>query len=160
MLLIIEYLIWEQKKKIVGRYKKVGLNIGTSSSWGCNIDGYRQGIDCTNFIMWAFYQNGIDKHPYSHERSDTNSVLNQLRVGDLLYSPCNNCDTTKYVYGLTHVGIIIGIDDNYFYIAEANPAGPIMTRYEKNNMPTTGQFSLAKIFNYPADGNITNMWVE
>ena len=156
----IPYMGTKKENSAIGRYKKVGLNIGTSSSWGCNIDGYRQGIDCTNFIMWAFYQNGIDKHPYSHERSDTNSVLNQLRVGDLLYSPCNNCDTTKYVYGLTHVGIIIGIDDNYFYIAEANPAGPIMTRYEKNNMPTTGQFSLAKIFNYPADGNITNMWVE
>ena len=159
----VPYMGTKAENSDIGRYKKVGLNIGTGGAWGCNIGGYVQGLDCTNFVMWAFYQNGIDTHPYSHGYNDTNSVLNMLRVGDLLFTPCGNDCDPKFKYGLTHVGIIIGVDDNYFYVAEATTGSinaTIVSKWDKNNMPKTGKFSQAKIFNYSSDGNLTDMWVE
>ena len=159
----VPYMGTKAENDAIGRYKKVGLNIGTSGAWGCNVSGYIQGMDCTNFVMWAFYQNGIDTHPYSHGHNDTNSVVNALRVGDLLFTPCDNDCDPKFKYGLMHVGIIIGVDENFFYVAEATTGSinaTVVSKWDKNNMPKRGKFSQAKIFNYASDGNITNMWVE
>ena len=159
----VPYMGTKVENSDIGRYKKIGLNIGTGGAWGCNIGGYVQGLDCTNFVMWAFYQNGIDTHPYSHGHNDTNSVLSSLRVGDLLFTPCSNDCDPKFKYGLTHVGIIIGVDNNYFYVAEATTGSinaTVVSKWDKNNMPRTGKFSQAKIFDYASDGNLTNMWME
>lgn len=146
----------------LGRYRKVGLNIANSNAWGCYVSGWLQGMDCTNFVEWAFYQNGIKTHPYTKGHNDTNSIVSALRVGDLLFTPCEvNCENKAY--GLSHVGIIIGVDDSYFYVAESTTGSInaiVITKWEKNNMPKKGKFSWAKIWDYGADGNVTDMWVE
>ena len=145
----------------LGRYQKIGLNIGQRNSWGCVVSGWTQGMDCTNFVSWAFYQNGILSFPYSTNHKPVRSVINQIRVGDLLYTPCtSNC---KNDFKLNHVGIIIGIDNNYIYVAESTTESTnaiVITKWQKNNMPTSGKFSIVNLFNYASDGNITNMWIS
>lgn len=146
----------------LGRYRKVGLNIANDKAWGCNIGGWLQGMDCTNFVEWAFYQNGIKTHPYTKGHNDTISIASALRVGDLLFTPCE-IDCEEKVYGLSHLGIIIGVDENYFYVAESTTGSInaiVVTKWDKNNMPKKGKFSWAKIWDYGMDGNVTDMWVE
>ena len=157
----IPYLGPKTVDSSLGRYQKIGLNIGQRGSWGCSVSGWKQGMDCTNFVSWAFYQNGILGFPYNTNHKPVRSVINQIRVGDLLYTPCtSNC---KNDYKLNHVGIIIGIDNNYIYVAESTTGDVnaiIVTKWQKNNMPTSGKFSVVHFFNYAKDGNVTNMWIS
>ena len=156
----IPYLGPKKVNVELGRYKNVGLNIGKNNGWGCSVSGYTQGMDCTNFVIWAFYQNGINIVPYSTTHSPVRSVINQVKVGDLLYTPCSG--ECKNDAGLSHVGIIIGIDDLYIYVAEAttgNINAIVVSKWEKYNMPNSGKFSLVHFSNFDNDGNITNMWM-
>lgn len=152
------------QKKInseLGRYPYVGLNIGTKSSWGCYVGGYLQGIDCTNFVRWAFKQNGLDVDSiYSTKNTyKVRSIINKIQVGDFLLSPCEvNCESP-----FTHVGIIIGIDNNYIYVAESttgNVNAVIVSKWDKNNMPSSGKFSVVRLYEYPNEGNVSNMWLS
>ena len=141
----------------LGRYQKLGLNIGNSSSWGCRVSGWTQGMDCTNFVDWAFIQNGMNlKNVYGMGNTyRLIDVVNQIRVGDLLLTPNDE--------SFSHVGIIIGIDNENIYVAEATTGkinAIVVTKLSKNNLPKKGSLSIAKLYNYDRDGNITNMWVD
>ena len=146
----------------IGRYQKIGLNIGQSGAWGCNVSGYTQGMDCTNFVSWAFYQNGIKDHPYNTNFKKVRDVINAVRVGDLLYTPCTRGADCKNAMRIDHVGIIIGIDSRYIYVAESTSSDGdaiIVTKWEKYNMPSSGKFSVVHFFKYASDGNVTDMWM-
>lgn len=156
----IKYLGPKNEDYRLGRYDKIGLNIGYSDGWGCKVSGWTQGMDCTNFVYWAFKQAGLElKGVYDGGNSyDVNSVINSLKVGDLLLTPASDG-----IRNYTHVGIIIGIDDNYIYVAEATTGdinAIVVTKWNKFNMPKKGKFSVAKLYKYASDGNITNMWVS
>ncbi len=147
----------KQSSSLVGKYEKVGLNIGNNKAWGCRVDGYVQGLDCTNFIKWAFYQNGLKVTPYNSKYYKSRDVVDKIQVGDFLYTPCvKNC---KNSLKLEHVGIVIGIDDTYIYVAESM-VGVSVVRYKKNDMPSSGKFSLVHFREYKKDGNVTNMWMS
>lgn len=153
----IRYLGPKKDNYDLGRYPKTGLNIANSNGWGCSVSGYRQGIDCTNFVSWAFIQNGLVLGTvYSPSNVyKIKDVVEQIQVGDLVLTPYN--DT------FSHVGIVIGIDNDIIYVAEStssNDKGVVITRLFKNNLPSNGELSRLKIFNYKAQGNITNMWVK
>ena len=156
----VKYLGPKNEDSRLGRYNKVGLNIGYEDGWGCMFSGWTQGIDCTNFVNWAFIQAGLNlTGVYSNSNTySVKNVINNLKVGDLLLTPASDG-----VRNYQHVGIIIGIDDNYIYVAEAttgNINAVVTTKWNKFSMPTSGKFSVAKLYNYPSEGNVTNMWVS
>lgn len=163
----LEYKIRYQGPKavnsVLGKYPYEGLNIGKTNAWGCSVSGWVQGMDCTNFVSWAFAQNGIKTHPYSSDHKAVREVINQIRVGDLLYSPCTSSECKNEVK-LNHVGIIIGIDDKYIYVAESTTGkinAIVVTKWEKYNMPENGKFSRVHFFKkYNGDGNLTDMWLQ
>jgi len=157
----IPYLGPKKENYSLGRYPYVGLNIGSNTSWGCSLSGYIQGIDCTNFVNWAFVQNGLTlENVYGTTNTyKTRSVVNELKVGDLLLTPCEE----ECISAFTHVGIIIGIDDSNIYVAEAttgNIDATVVTKWNKYNMPQNGKFSIARLYKYDREGNITNMWLS
>ena len=159
----VRYLGPKSVNPVLGSYSKEGLNIGQSNAWGCRVSGWIQGMDCTNFVSWAFAQNGIKSFPYSNTYSKVREVIDKIKVGDLLYKPCNTAATCAGNYKLSHVGIIIGVDDKYFYVAEATEGkyeAIVVTKWEKNNMPSSGEFSIVHFFDYASDGNVTNMWMS
>jgi hypothetical protein len=145
---------------ILGRYNKEGLNIANNKGWGCSVNGWTQGMDCTNFVQWAFTNGGVKLNSI-YSTANTASAkesVDKIKVGDLMLTPCNGC-TTGSAY--QHVGIVIGIDSSKIYVAEAttgNINAIIVSELDKNNMPSTGKFSIVKFYQYSSDGNITNMW--
>lgn len=145
----------------LGRYSKVGLNIGKKDGWGCQVSGWTQGMDCTNFVWWAFSQNGLSISPYGTSNTGkTVDELSKIRVGDLLLSPCSSGECRS---DFSHVGIIIGIDNNYIYVAESTTGkinAIITSKWPRNNMNKTGKFSVVKHVTYASDGNLTNMWLS
>jgi len=153
----IPYLGPKSVNSVLGRYDKIGLNIANSNGWGCSVSGWTQGIDCTNFIRWAFIQAGL-KVGYIYSTSNVYKlidVVDQVRVGDLLLTPKND--------SFSHVGIIIGIDDENIYVAESTTGkinALVVTTMKKNNLPKSGTLSMVKLYKYENNGNITAMWVS
>ncbi len=144
---------------IIGRYGK-GLNIGKSQAWGCSINGWTQGMDCTNFVSWAFKNGGVTMKGGIYSTSNTHKsaeVADQIQVGDFMLSPCGNSCKHESIY--SHIGIVIGVDATTIYVAEANDNGGINVKeWEKSNMPKSGKFSVVRFYPYEQDGNVTNMW--
>ena len=140
------------------RYNKEGLNIGQSNAWGCGSSG----LDCFYFVYWTLSQNGLPLGAlYGGTKYKTREVIDRLRVGDYIYTPCeSNC---KNKYNINHIGLIIGIDDRNIYVAEETTGGInslIVSKWDKYNMPESGKFSVVRLVEYPSEGNLTNMWVE
>lgn len=151
----IPYLGPKTVNSILGRYEKEGLNIGNDQGWGCGIDGYTQGIDCTNFIAWIFKQNGLKVDGvYSHKNVyKLNSIIYKVRPGDLILKDKDD--------SFSHVGLIVGVDDDYIYVAESSGSkGVILTRIKKTEASKEKRFSHARLYEYQNEGNLTNMWVN
>lgn len=145
----------------VGRYAKVGLNIGNSNAWGCRVGGYIQGMDCTHFIEWVLYQNGIHTGPYSFPRSDTSKVIDKLKPGDLVYVPCGKSCANPSA-GLSHVGMIIGIDGDIYYIAESVPGtdGKLgVTMHATKRSTVLKAYTLIGNIPFKSEGVVNNMWL-
>ena len=157
------FLVGALKYKVpyvgASRYNEKGLNIGKSNAWGCS----GVGLDCFYFVYWALSQNGLPLGAlYSGKKLKTREVIDQIKVGDYIYTPCEQTEC-KNRYNIDHIGLIIGIDDNHFYIAEETTGSInalVVTKWDKYNMPIKGKFSVVRLIDYPSDGNLTNMWVE
>ena len=151
--------------------------------WGCplysepagrNIDN---GLDCSGYISWALLNAGfdvkdvgagfsgpLDLTDYGDVERFTNSLIKskKIKVGDLVHSEHSG----------GHIGMIIGIDNDYFYIAQAlwNDADHKLTKKDPNVMAVQiTKYSYSEIVNifphvilmdnyYLEDGNLTNMW--
>ncbi|MBQ6559754.1 MAG: Ig-like domain-containing protein [Erysipelotrichaceae bacterium] len=124
------------------------------------------GLDCGGFVSWCYYNAGYDfgdmgaGGPGSYgmsmlgERvSITDELLqsDRIRCGDL-------CGFTG------HVGIVIGIEDDYIWIADTIRTGTKVRRYERNvgsfNELGDDAFTYFMLMDeeYLEDGNYTEMW--
>ena len=141
------------------RYSQSGLNIGQKNAWGCSSIG----LDCYYFIDWARSQNGLTLTAnYAGDKFNTHDDASRIKVGDYLLTPCTS-STCKNIYNINHIALVIGIDDNYIYIAEAvtgNVNAVVAHKLDKNNLPKSGNLSLVRHVDYPSEGNVTNMWTE
>ncbi len=147
--------------RVLGMYNKKGLNIGKSGAWGCRVNGWTQGMDCTNFVKWAFKNGGVElKGVYSNTNTHpSREVAAKIKPGDLMLSPCYS--SCRFDYDYSHVGIVIGVSDKNIYVAEAttgNINSIVISVWDKNNMPAKNKFAVAKLYNYAEDGKLTDMW--
>ena len=153
------------------RYKNISKSTSKPKIWGCslydspvhrNVDN---GLDCSGFVSWALLNAGFDvgdlgagvsnvknlSQSLGEFKDSSVSLTKKLKVGDLLHS---------YKAG-GHIGIIVGIDDNYFYVAQAlwfNQIGVIITKATASELVKEfPHFVLMDKF-YKEDGNLTNMW--
>lgn len=178
-----------------GRYYHVGLYLNESrydsltgsykgpKTWGCplysepagrNIDN---GLDCSGYVSWALLNAGFDVKDVGAgfsgplDLTDYGEVIklneklinsNEIKVGDLVHSEHSG----------GHIGIIVGIDQEYFYIAQAlwNDADHKLTKKNPNVMAVQiTKYTYDEIDNifphvvlmdkyYKEDGNLTKMW--
>lgn len=159
----VKYLGPKKVDSALGRYNRVGLNIGQRGAWGCSVSGWTQGIDCTNFVEWAFKQNGLDISGGVYGTGNTHNTAeykDKIRAGDFMLSPNNGKNPNKGNF--LHIGIVVGVDANNIYVAEAttgNINAVVISRYEKATIQNTN-FKITRQYPYPSDGNYTDMWLE
>lgn len=164
-----------------GRYYHTGLYLSESKydsilssqygpkMWGCSlyskITKYKSanGLDCSGYVSWALLNGGFDVGDGGagiNADRDTdlddlgeklkitkdNLALGKVKVGDLLST-----------YG--HIGILIGMDEEYYYIAESLTNDiHVLTMTEDELLKSDWlQFILLDEV-YKEDGNLTNMW--
>ena len=154
------------------RYKNITGSKKGPKVWGCslysspahrNIDN---GLDCSGFVSWALLNGGFnvkdvgagwsdraDLTDYGTVKKLTKSIAtsNKIKVGDLLHS--------EKVGG--HIGIIVGIDKNNYYVAQAlwyDEIGVIITKINKAKLQNHFPHVVLMDKYYKKDGNLTNMW--
>lgn len=165
-----------------GRYYHKGLYLteskyssltGSTSSpkaWGCKLYSNpvkrydNNGLDCSGFISWVLLNAGFDPKDvgagfadyldltdYGDVKRINSATIKDIKVGDLLHS---------YAAG-GHIGIIVGIDNDYFYVAQAlwyDEVGVIITKYKKDLLYKSFPHVVLMDKYYINDGKLTNMW--
>lgn len=165
-----------------GRYYHKGLYLteskyssltGSTSSpkaWGCKLYSNpvkrydNNGLDCSGFVSWVLLNAGFDPKDvgagfadyldltdYGDVKRINSATINDIKVGDLLHS---------YAAG-GHIGIIVGIDNDYFYVAQAlwyDEVGVIITKYKKDSLYKSFPHVVLMDKYYINDGKLTNMW--
>ncbi len=149
--------------------KTAGLHFGTKkNSWGCRYEGYINGMDCTGFMNWPFYTNGI-KRTYSNSPTPLRGNIDKVKVGDVLLSYDYS---HKAIVGIPfgHDEVIIGIDDDYIYTLSNG-----LTKTSIKNPPdpgtncTNGACASSEshknayyrnVIYAAGDGKLTKMWIK
>lgn len=163
-----------------GRYYHKGLYLSSDrynylinpekenkGTWGCRIysipyGGYEDnGLDCSSLMCWALYNAGYDPK----DERGANLLMNlgevcvakdiidssKIKVGDFVHN--NEAES--------HIGMIIGIDDDYYYVAQAiwyKPNGVCISKYTKDKFVSHWNEVVLLDKYYENDGNLTNMW--
>lgn len=124
------------------------------------------GLDCSGFVSWCYLNGGFDLGDMGAGGPDTYGTAQlgeRVNITDeLLQSDRIKCGDIAGFAG--HDGIVIGVDENYIWIADNLITGTKVARYERNveSFNALGEDSF-KYFNlmddvYKEDGNYTNMW--
>ena len=158
------------------KYKDIKKKLLGPKMWGCNMTNlepdepnfvrglkYPNGLDCSGFVTWAIYNGGFDvgdigagESAYRYQLTDlgtlkelNTSIINsgKIKVGDLFNLP-------------GHISIIIGIDDENFYVAESlnTYKGLVVKTYSKKKVMRTFKYVVLMDDVYKNDGKLTNMW--
>ena len=154
------------------KYNSIKKSTKSPKTWGCPLYSYpdkkksRNGLDCSGFVSWAILNGGFnpgdigagitkvkDLTNLGTVKKITTSLAkgNTIKVGDLLHN----------TWAGGHIAIIVGIDKNYYYVAQAvwfDEVGVIINKYKKNNLKDKFDKVVLMDKYYKKDGNLTNMW--
>ena len=167
-----------------GRYYHEGLYLHESryssitgkgtgpKTWGCSLFSnpanryIDNGLDCSGFVSWALLNAGFDPKDVGagwsdkadltdygevKKLTDELQISNIIKVGDLLHSEAAG----------GHIAMIVGIDKEYYYVAQAlwyDEIGVIISKYKKNKLNKSFPHVVLMDKYYINDGNLTNMW--
>ncbi len=169
-----------------GRYYHKGLYIDESrfdditgsstlnnkGTWGCSIysipikDYDNNGLDCSGFVSWAILNGGYnpgdigagytkakDLPSLGTKKTITDEIATNgtIKVGDLLHNERNG----------GHIAIIVGIDKEYYYVAQAvwfDEVGVVITKYKLDELDSEFPDVVLMDKYYKNDGKLTNMW--
>lgn len=172
-----------------GRYYHVGLYLNKDKFssikytfagpviWGCPLMNYEDygwkyisgrpnsnGLDCSGFVAWVLLNGGYDVGDRgAGETPDSDFQMTDLgkRVNvtkELIDS--NVVKAGDLINWWGHIGVIVGIDNDTYYVAESLDFydGLVVKEYKKEKMPTAWTYIMLMDSVYKNDGNYTSMW--
>ena len=157
------------------KYDDISHSIKGPKMWGCSMyskpsKAYRKnGLDCSGFTTWAVLNGGFDIGDLpAHAGRDSAYNLNdigkevkltrdvalsgKIKAGDLL---------GEVTVSEGHSALVVGIDDDYYYVAESlwiSPLGVNINKYKKSEFHK--HFETVNLMDsyYKKQGNYTAMW--
>lgn len=154
------------------RYSSISKSGSGPKAWGCKLysspvkEKTNNGLDCSGFVSWALLNGGFNPGDLGAGFTSTRNLTdlgklkkttksliesNKIKAGDLVH----NYEATG------HIGIIIGIDDDNYYVAQAiwyDDNGVTVTKISKSYMPTKFPHVVLMDSYYKEDGKYTEMW--
>ena len=143
-------------------------------TWGCQLysgpsHGKRSnGFDCSGFVSWVLLNGGfdvgdigaglashLDLTDYGKRTKTSTDLIKQkkIKVGDLLSSEGPSGG---------HIAIIVGEDDNTYYVAESLWTSPnvavVIIGYPKKTIFNRYYWVMLMDDYYKEDGNLTSLW--
>ncbi len=146
--------------------------LNNKGTWGCSIysipikDYDNNGLDCSGFVSWAILNGGYnpgdigagyikakDLPSLGTKKTITDEIATNgtIKVGDLLHNERNG----------GHIAIIVGIDKEYYYVAQAvwfDEVGVVITKYKLDELDSEFPDVILMDKYYKNDGKLTNMW--
>ena len=146
--------------------------LNNKGTWGCSIYSYpikdydNNGLDCSGFVSWAILNGGFDPGDIGAGFTSTKDLTNlgklksindeiandgTIKVGDLLHNERNG----------GHIAIIVGLDNEYYYVAQAiwfDEVGVVISKFKKDELDSEYPHVVLMDKYYKDDGNLTNMW--
>ena len=124
------------------------------------------GLDCSGFIAWCYYNGGFD---FGDMGAGGPSTYGMSDLGELVYINDELLKSDRIKAGdlvgfAGHVGIVIGVEKDYIWIADTLITGLKVTKYERNvesfNQLGENSFKYFMLMDseYQNDGNYTQMW--
>lgn len=172
-----------------GRYYHKGLYLTNSKKksiiasvsgpviWGCPLCNWEDdpnygyiwgkempnGLDCSGFVSWVLYNGGFDVGDLGAGDSISDDELTDLGEFKPLTNSLINSGEIKagdLVNYWGHIAIIIGIDDENYYVAESlqDFGGVTVNTYKKEKLNKTFSYVVLMDSYYQNDGNYTKMW--
>lgn len=170
-----------------GRYYKKGLYLSDSKKaqiiksykgpaiWGCNLMnlekkpewGYYSGqlrpngLDCSGFITWTLKQAGFEPYDVgAGEDPGRDGQCTDLGKFILLANNINNIKAGDLLNWWGHIAMLIGIDNNTYYVAESLSyiGGVRAMIYTKQELLNTFKYAVLMDEYYQKEGLYTKMW--
>ena len=124
------------------------------------------GLDCSGFVAWCYLNGGFD---FGDMGAGGPGTYGMIDLGELAYIDDELLQSDRIKAGdlvglVAHVGIVIGVDEDYIWIADTLISGLKVTRYERNvesfNSLGSNSFKYFMLMDseYIEDGNYTPMW--
>ena len=124
------------------------------------------GLDCSGHVSWCYYNGGFDLGdlgaggPGSHGMNE----LGELVMIDEELLKSDRIKAGDLVGFASHIGIVIGVDENYIWISDTMISGIKNVRYERtlesfNQLgENSWRYFMLMDSEYKEDGNYTPMW--
>lgn len=161
------------------KFNDISSSFAGPAAWGCPLmnfeddedSGYYEGqirgngLDCSGFVSWTLKNGGFD--PGDVGAGENEGIYQLTDTGDytkltpdLIYSGKIKAGDLFNYWG--HISIIVGIDDEAFYVAESlqfySFDGVTVKRYSKDYVTNVFEYVVLMDSYYKEDGNYTEMW--
>ena len=124
------------------------------------------GFDCSGFVSWCYYNGGFD---FGDMGAGGPGSYGMNNLGEFVYIDDELLQSDRIKAGdlvgfASHVGIVIGVEDDYIWIADTLVTGLKVTRYERNveSFDSLGEDSFKYFMlmdsEYLNDGDYSPMW--
>lgn len=152
------------------KFSDIEASLSGPAIWGCPLKNYEpdeprfiwgrkypNGLDCSGFVTWTLYNGGLE--PGDVGTGQLPNIADYVPITDsLVYS--DKIKVGDLFSAWWHISILVGIDDNYFYIAESLPTleGVVIKKYKKGQVHYWFTHVVMMDDFYNGDGNLTNLW--
>ena len=143
-----------------------GMPLMNYENEGIYVSGTRMpnGLDCSGFVSWALLNGGFD--PGDYGAGENEEIPNQMTdLGEFVpitkeLIESNTVRAGDLINFWGHIGMIIGIDDENYYVAETLPTFKklIAKTYPKKGLLAPFSYIVLMDSYYKEDGNYTAMW--
>ncbi|MBQ9959904.1 MAG: Ig-like domain-containing protein [Oscillospiraceae bacterium] len=126
---------------------------------------YPNGLDCSGFVSWCMINGGNDFGDMGAGYSTDRTGNNMCELGELLPITKELMLSDRVKVGDLigtdgHIAIIIGITDDYVYIAESLITSVRVMRKPRSRVKASGLYDFVVLMDgvYAAEGNYTEYW--
>lgn len=151
------------------KYKDIKASMHGPQMWGCNMYSRitkatsPNGLDCSGYVSWALLNAGFDVGDAGagvnvNKKNDLDDLGEKLSINkDNLAKKRVKVGDLVSAYG--HIGILIGMDDKHYYIAESLEKDiHVLKMTESELIKSDWKWFVLMDDVYKEDGNLTNMW--
>ncbi len=157
------------------KFKDIKYTFAGPVIWGCPLTNYEDfgkyvygkkmpnGLDCSGFVSWVLLNGGFDVG--DRGAGETYEDFQMTDLGKRVKLTKTFVDTGVIKPGdllnwWGHIAIIIGVDDNNYYVAESLDTyeGVVLKTYSKKTLADDWTYVMLMDSVYKKDGNLTNMW--
>ena len=121
----------------------------------------RNGLDCSSYVSWAMLNGGFDSGDVGAGYvAETDFDLDD--IGIMVKITPESIEDVKvgdFISRYGHIGILIGKDDENYYVAEALDTDLHVLTYDKEGLVNSSwEYFIDMDEYYGEDGMLTDMW--